>query len=167
MSSLGELHSAMGEFLTESSRVENLMLSLLIACRRDRGLEDIFTDFMSKTFGSKIVEFKRACRAYNFSPSQQQMLDSIYADLDTLLPKRNDIVHGETFEIGKDNASVQAYRIGITKGDFNYLNKFVNAGLDVPHAFSTERIKRTTAECLAVRESLGTLTNQVFSKYHP
>ena len=30
-----------------------------------------------------------------------------------------------------------------------------DAGFDVPHAFSIERIKRTIADCLAVRESLG------------
>jgi hypothetical protein len=58
MPTLNDLHLAMGEFLTESSQVENMMLALVTVCRGDRPMDEVFVDFMGKTFGQKIAAFK-------------------------------------------------------------------------------------------------------------
>jgi len=39
MPTLNDLHLAMGEFLTESSQVENMMLALVTVCRGDRPMK--------------------------------------------------------------------------------------------------------------------------------
>jgi hypothetical protein len=117
MPTIKDLHCGMGEFLSASSEVENLMLALVTACQRNRSMDEVFVDFMDKTLGPQIAEFKRVCNAYEFTKGQRTILDEVYAELDTLLPKRNSIVHGTTHEIGKTRDSAQPYRIGITRGD--------------------------------------------------
>ena len=67
MPTLNDLHLAMGEFLTESSQVENMMLALVTVCRGDRPMDEVFVDFMGKTFGQKIAAFKASCRTRSFS----------------------------------------------------------------------------------------------------
>ena len=160
MTTLKDLHCAMGEFLTESSQVENVMLAVVIVCQRDRPLEEVFVDFMRKTFGDKIKEFKRVCNAFQFTDEQRAILDA-YADLDILLPKRNFIVHGTTYQIGKESLPAQPYRIGITKGDFDYMNRAIAQDFTVPHAFSVEKLAAVTADCVALRRKIATVSNEL------
>jgi hypothetical protein len=155
MPTIKDLHCGMGEFLTASSEVENVMLAFVTTCRqRDRARDEVFVDFMGKTLGQKIDEFKRVCNAYEFTKGQRAILDEVYAELDTLLPKRNFIVHGTTYQIGKNSDSVQPYRIGMTRGDFDHMNQFIAQDFDGPHAFTVERIGVVTTECVALREKL-------------
>ena len=100
MRTLDDLHFAMGDFLTESSHVENMMLALVTACQRNREMDDVFVEFMGKTFGQKIGSFIM-CQAHQFSDAHQRILKDVCDDLDKLLPKRNFIVHGTTYQIGK------------------------------------------------------------------
>lgn len=66
MNSLDELHTEMGRFLTESSYVENLMLLFVVVAQDRRPLEEAFVDFMGKTFGQKISDFKKSLRCVSF-----------------------------------------------------------------------------------------------------
>src|SRR6516164_10538238 len=119
MPTLNDLHLAMGEFLTESSQVENMMLALVTVCRGDRPMDKVFVEFMGKTFGQKIDTFKARCRTRNFTDAHRKILDDVEGELDRLLPKRNLIVHGTTYQMGKDGTPPQPYRIGMTKaGEF-------------------------------------------------
>jgi hypothetical protein len=158
MTTLDELHFALGEFLTASARVENIMLSILTACQRSRDLEDVFSDFSEMTFGPKIEEFKNVCNNYNFSRQHREILNDAYIELDRLLPKRNNLVHGETIVFGPDASTMEAYRVGITKGDFDYLNKAVDDPA-APHCFSVARIQETILECYELRGKLVSIAN--------
>ncbi|MGT2500439.1 hypothetical protein ACVOMS_05640 [Bradyrhizobium guangxiense] len=98
MPTLDDLHLAMGEFLTESSAVEDMMLGLYIVCNPDRPMGEIFNDFVDQTFGGKIKKFKQACDAHPFTEEQRSILREVYSRIDAVLPKRNYIVHGTTYE---------------------------------------------------------------------
>jgi hypothetical protein len=156
-----DLHRAMGEFLTESSQVENMMLGLVTLCQRERSMDDVFVEFMGWTLGDKIKEFKRVCNAYHFTDKQRAILDQAYAELDILRPMRNYIVHGTTYEIGKENIPAQPYRIGMTKGDYDHMGQAIAKDFEVPHAFTVERIAAVTAECVALRGKLATVLLEV------
>jgi hypothetical protein len=159
MPTIKDLHCAMGEFLTASSEVENWMLSFVTTCQRDRARDEVFVDFMGKTLGQKIDEFRRVGNAYEFTKGQRPILDEAYAELDTLLPKRNFIVHGTTYYgIGKNS---EPYRIGMRRGDFDRTNWSLAQLFDGPHAFTVERIAVVTAECVALREKLATVFLEV------
>jgi hypothetical protein len=94
------------------------MLGLVTVCRRpDRSMEEVFNEFMDKTMGDKIIEFKRVCDSYQFTERQRAILNEINTELDRLVQKRNWIVHGTTYQIGKNADDAQPYRIGKTRGD--------------------------------------------------
>jgi hypothetical protein len=145
----------MGRFLTESSHVENIMLSLHYVCTPARSLEKQFNEFMDMTFGGKITKFKAACDAYPFSGEHCAILQDAYGDLDALLPKRNFIVHGSTYQMGKDNKPPQPHRIGKRKGDFDFMNEAVANDFTGPHVFTAEGIDKVTEEFLALRGKLA------------
>jgi hypothetical protein len=161
MPTLNDLHLAMGEFLTESSQVENMMLALVMVCRDDRPRDDVFVGFMEKTFGDKIKIFKARCRTRNFTDAHRKILDDVEVELAGLLLKRNLIVHGTTYQLGKDGIPPQPYRIGMTKAGA-FLNEAI-ADLDAPHVFTVHRIKETTAKFVAMRARLGIVTNEVMT----
>jgi hypothetical protein len=54
----------MGEFLTESAHLEDIMFSLAVMCQRKRRLEDIHREFLDLTFGAKIIALKKVCGEY-------------------------------------------------------------------------------------------------------
>jgi hypothetical protein len=59
MPTIKDLHCGVGEFLTASSEVENVMLAFVTTRRqRDRARDEVFVDFMGKTLGQKIDEFQ-------------------------------------------------------------------------------------------------------------
>jgi hypothetical protein len=57
-----------------------------------------------------------------------------------------------------DADRTEPYRIGITKGDFDYLNKAV-ADPAAPHCFSVARIQETILECYELRGKLVSIAN--------
>jgi hypothetical protein len=164
LTTIRDLHCAMGEFLTESSQVENMMLMVVTVCQRNRPAAEVFVDFMARTLGKKIDEFKRVCDAYPFTEKQRAILADAYMELDNLLPKRNFIVHGTTYEIGKDSIPAQPYRIGMKKGDLDSMNRFIAEDFNVEHAFSVDRLVQVTAECVALRRKIASVGSEELAR---
>ena len=73
-------------------------------------MEEVFSEFMDKTMGGKIIEFKRVCNSYPFTERQRAILNEINTELDRLVQKRNWIVHGTTYQLGKNDDDAQPYR---------------------------------------------------------
>jgi hypothetical protein len=98
-SSLDEMNQALGEFLTAMGRVEFTML-MVVDLVSDAGIEALFAEYAGKTFGGKIQWFKEWCAHCDehFSDANRKLLQTIYKDLNEVLPKRNSLVHGETYE---------------------------------------------------------------------
>jgi hypothetical protein len=162
--SLDDLHLLMGRFLTESSHVENMMLALVVSVSQTgRAIEDVSAQFMDKTFGEKIKEFKRSCDAYAFSDNHRALLKETYSGLDALLPKRNFIVHGSTYELAMADKPPQAYRIGKTKGDTELLGPVIANNLTGPNVFTIDGISSVTEECIAIRAKLAVVATDIMS----
>lgn len=170
MAVIDDLHHALGEFLTASSRVENIMLGIIIACQPHRTKENLFREFSKKTFGPKIRLFKKVCDAFKFSQDDRAILDEAYTDLDQLLPKRNHLVHGETLTFGVDSASAKPYRVGTTKGNVKCLNEAV-IDPGAPHVFAVERVQEINGECNRLRGKLvpvaSKLSRELVKHSHP
>jgi hypothetical protein len=165
MATLDDLHLAMGHFQTESSHVENIMLSLYYVCTPARSLEKHYNEFMDETFGGKITKFKAACDAYPFCDEHRAILVDAYGDLNALLPKRNFIVHGSTYQMGKGNKPPQPYWIGKRKGDFVFMNEAVANDFIGPHVFTAEGIDKVTEEFLALRGKLAKVAVDVVTAW--
>jgi hypothetical protein len=146
MPTLDDLHVAMGRFLTESSIVENGMFAIFAMSQRERSSDDVFSDFMDKTFGDKIKAFKNVCNAHPFGDTHRAILNEVYDELDALLPKRNFIVHGTTLEAGNHKIPSQPYRIGKRKGQADRLMQAISDDLVGPHVFTTDSISKVTGE---------------------
>jgi hypothetical protein len=91
------MHQALGEFLTEMGRVEFRML-LLMDLINEAPIEALFDEYSGNPFGTKIKTFKKWCDFGGVPDEQKAALQKVYNDLDELLPKRNFLVHGETWE---------------------------------------------------------------------
>jgi hypothetical protein len=163
MATLDDLHLAMGRFLTESSHVENMLMGLYFVCNPNSPSHSLFSKFMDETFGKKIKMFKVACNAYHFSDEHRAILTDAYTDLNNLLPKRNFIVHGSTYQLAKDGKPAQAYRIGKDRGDGEFLNHAIRNDFTGPHVFTAEGVDNVTAEFLAVRGKLGKVSVDVMT----
>jgi hypothetical protein len=115
MHTIDDLHRALGEFLTASSRIENLMFGFIWTCdKKERDLETVFNEFSGLGFSDKIKQFKKAHDEYPFSELRRAELSAITLKLKVLLPKRNSLVHGETYEVGFNGELAVPYRIGVT-----------------------------------------------------
>jgi hypothetical protein len=160
---LDELHMAMGEFLTENAHLENIVFSLALACQlNDRTFEDIHSEYLDMTFGIKIAALKKICSEYNFKREHQVHIDKGLAQLDAILPKRNFIVHGVTFEIGRGDAQPIAYRIGAPKKNIDYMNAFLS-NASVEHLFTADQVRKTTKDCVACRAELAAVVVELFT----
>src|SRR5215475_1259165 len=145
-----QLHRAMGEFLTEISNLENVLITMMIFCLNKKHFESVYLEMLNETFGTRLREFKKAVTAYPFTATHRKVIDEAIVALDDLLPRRNMIVHGVTMEVGFGNAAPKPYRIGIPKGDLNYLNKFMRNAASVEHAFPIEGVLQATSDCTAI-----------------
>jgi len=154
LSSRDKLHRALGEFLTAGGEVEFKMIlfaDLISEC----GIEQIFHD-LSGPLGNKIAKFKEWCDFSGVSDAKRPILDRVYAKLDELLPLRNWLVHGETWEGQIAGHTKQPYRVGITRRDLDYLDKF-DRGEHSENVFNVEQIEELTKFCREIADDLDLL----------
>ncbi len=146
------MHQALGEFLTEMGRVEFRML-LLMDFLNEAPLEHLFDEYSGETFGKKIGLFKKWCD-FGSAPEHKPALQKIYKDLDELRPKRNFIVHGETWEGSFKGKPHQPYRVGLVKGNLEYLDEFERAEHG-PHVFDAQQVRAATQLCIKILGALA------------
>jgi hypothetical protein len=138
------MNKAMGEFLTAQGRVELTMILLLMLIR-DEDYERLFDEMSARTFGKKIEFFKEYTSDDDqFTPENLILRDQIYKDLDDLLPQRNSIVHGETYEYQFGGRPKQPYRLGVIKKNIKYIEDF-SMDKHGPNVFTVRGVKDATA----------------------
>jgi hypothetical protein len=140
------MHQALGKFLTEMGRVEFRML-LLMDILNEAPLEALFDEYSGKTFKDKIGIFKKWCDFGGVPDKQKSALHKVYKELEELRPKRNFIVHGETWEGTFKGKSQQPYSVGLVKGNLEYLDEFERAehGQNV---FDVHQVRTATQLCI-------------------
>jgi hypothetical protein len=90
-----------------------------------------------------------------FEPEHKGHIDKGLTQLDAILPKRNFIVHGSTFEIGIGNGAPIAYRIGAPKKNIDYMSEFVRKKESVAHSFTAEQVRQATKDCVECQSRVG------------
>jgi hypothetical protein len=159
-----ELHLAMGEFLTECSNLENVVVSLLMFCQPRRDFNEVHLEMLDKTFGARLREFKKICGAYQFTAPHRATIDEAIIGLDDLLPRRNLIIHGTTFEVSFGEKEAKAYRIGAPKGNIGYMHEFLRKAADVEHSFSPEQVREASADCRTLASKLGPIIGDLLKE---
>lgn len=140
---IDRMNRALGEFLTAQGRVE-LTMVLLLMLIRDEDYEWLFDEMSKRTFQQKIEFFKLYTGDdEQFTPENRILRDQIYKDLDELLPKRNSIVHGETYEHQFDGRPKQPYRLGVIKKNIKYIEDFT-MDKHGPNVFTVRGVKEAT-----------------------
>ena len=152
---LDEMNQALGEFLTECGRVEFTMLTY-VDFISDPGIEALFDEYSGKTLGTKIDWFKTWCEFSGVPSAKKPMLKTIYEDLDELLPKRNCLVHGETYEGAFKGNPRQPYRVGVIRKNLEYLDEFDRAEHG-DNVFTVEQVQDATQLCIRIRTKLNGL----------
>jgi hypothetical protein len=83
------------------------------------------------------------------------LLDRVYKKLDTLLPKRNFLLHGETWDGQFKGKPKQPYRVGIIKKDLDYIDMFFAAStVPISSVWSSRAVTR---KCQDITADLDTL----------
>jgi hypothetical protein len=155
VSTLDDMHKALGEFLSELGHVEFTML-LLMDYLNEAPIEHLFDIYAPKTFGAKIDCFKSWCALAGVSEEKKPILQTVYKDLETLLPKRNYIIHGETWEGEFKGKPYQPYRVGIIKDNLDYLDEF-DRGQHGGNVFDVQQVRDVTKLCEKIHAALDTL----------
>ena len=152
---LDDFNKALGEFLTEIGRVEFNML-LVMDRFNEAPIEHLFDVYAPKTFGPKIECMKAWCPASEFAEPNKTIFERVYTDLAALLPKRNHIIHGETWEGQFRAKPKQPYRVGVIKDNLDYLDEF-DRGQHGPHVFDIQQLRAATALCQKILTDLNAL----------
>lgn len=140
---IDQMNKVMGEFLTAQGRVELTMILLLMMIR-DEDYEWLFDEMSKRTFGQKIEFFKLyTSDDQQFSPENLVLRDQIYKDLDALLPQRNSIIHGETYEDQFKGRPKQPYRVGVIKKNIQYIEDY-SMDKHGPNVFTVKQVKDAT-----------------------
>jgi hypothetical protein len=133
---------------------------LLMDIVNEAPLEALFDEYSGQTFGNKIKTFRKWCDFGAVPDEHRPTLQRIYKALDDLLPTRNFLVHGETWEgtfKGKPN---QPYRVGLVKKNLEYLDEFERAEHG-PNVFDVRQIRDATRRCAEIQRDLATLRDVI------
>ena len=149
------LNLALGEFMTALGRVEFTAL-MVISLVSEAPIEYLFDEYAKLTFGKKIEWFETWARheRENFSDENWKAMEELFEELKGLLPKRNSLVHGETYEETFPGEGRQAYRVGVEKDTLDYREEF-SRGKKKGTIFSVEQIQAATKECERIRVKLN------------
>ena len=149
--STDKLNKALGEFLTETGRIEFTML-LYTDYINETPIEHLFDEYSKLTFGPKVDWFKKWIEFGGVPAEHRSIVDRVYANLATLRSKRNFLVHGETWK-GAFGGPRQAYRVGIVKQNLEYLDEF-DRGEHGENVFSLSEVQEVAKLC---RDIVGDL----------
>lgn len=143
-SDIDRMNKALGAFLSAQGRVELTMFFLLMKVREEDH-EWLFDEMSKRTFGQKIDFFKLYTSDDDaFSAEQLVLRYQIYKDLDDLLPKRNFVIHGETYEDKFEGRPRQPYRVGAIKKNIEYLEDY-SIDKHGPNVFTVKGVKDAAA----------------------
>lgn len=159
------MHQALGEFLTEMGRVEFKML-LLMDLINEAPIESLFDEYSGRTFGDKVKIFKKWCDFGGAADEEKPTLHKIYKALDELRPKRNFLVHGETWEGAFKGKTRQPYRVGLVKKNLEYLDEFMRAEHG-PNVFDVLQVRDVTEHCREIHRSIQDLRDRISANAVP
>ena len=155
---LDDMHQALGEFMSAQARVE-LAMVLLLMLIRDEDYEWLFDEHSLRTFGPKIDFFEKyTYDEQQFSKENWELKNQVIVWLKELLPKRNSIVHGETYVEKFEGRPKQPYRVGVEKKNIQYLENFSKAQFGTT-IFTTAQVREATELCKKIYKAINKIRN--------
>jgi hypothetical protein len=134
--------------------------SSLLRGRNEAPLEHIFAEYSGKPFHDKIKLFNEWVDFGGVLESQKARLQQVYTDLEELRKKRNFLVRGETWEGKFDGGSRKPYRVGLVKGNLEYLHEF-ERGEHGPNVFDVGQVKAVTKFCIKIHEEIQVMRKEI------
>jgi hypothetical protein len=161
---LDELHLSMGEFLTACAHLENMLWALLIICELEKtGFQEIAKQFLPLTFGDRVNLLEKKYKAQTFSTDHRAILDKEFDRLREMVPKRNLIVHGTTYEIGFGENEPKPLRIGAPKGNLEHMQQLMEKHGDVGHSFTADHVREVSGICDELRGEIAKVVTDIMT----
>jgi hypothetical protein len=155
-----EMIEVLGSFVTEVGDVEYVMFETLLAVAEEDA-NDVHRAFYNETFGSKVTMLETRLEHSAFDEHRAD-LDHLIQMLRKLTSQRNNIIHGETFDITR-RRETKVFRVGFTRKnstpwkDFNFEGNGENI-------FTSDQIGAVNLDCIAIKTDLDLIRQKVIKK---
>lgn len=157
-----EMIEALGQFMTEVGEVENVMFETILADAKEDPNE-VHRAFYSETFGPKLEMLQKRLKHSAFDEHRAD-LDHLIQRLRKLVPQRNNIVHGETFQVTRRSTNeTKVFRVGFTRKNLKPWENFNFEG-NAENMFTSEQINDVSSDCIAIKTDLDLIRQKVIKK---
>jgi hypothetical protein len=157
-----EMINVLGGFVTEVGDVEYVMFETILAVA-DEDPNEVHKAFYSKTFGGKVRMLEKRLEHAAFD-EHRASLNNLLRMLKTLISKRNNIIHGETFYITrKSTKETKVFRVGFTRETFTPWKSFNFEG-NAENIFTYDQIGDVVSDCIAIKTDLDWIRQRVIEK---
>jgi len=155
-----EMIEALGRFVTEVGDVEYVMFETILAVAEEDANE-VHRAFYNETFGGKVTMLERRLEHSAFD-EHQASLNHLIRMLRKLASQRNNIIHGETFDITRRNET-KVFRVGFTRKNLTPWKDFNFEG-NAENIFTSNQINDVSSNCIAIKTDLDLIRQKVIKK---
>jgi hypothetical protein len=158
-----EMTLALGAFVTEVGDVEYVMFETILAVAEEEPNE-VHRAFYNETFGPKVTMLEKRLEHSAFA-EHRASLNHLIQMLNKLTSQRNNIIHGETFNIFRRSTNEdRAFRVGFTRKNLNPWEDFKNFEGNAENIFTSDQIRRVITDCIAIKTDLDLIRQKVIKK---
>jgi hypothetical protein len=155
-----EMIEALGRFVTEVGDVEYVMFETILAVAEEDANE-VHRAFYNETFGPKVTMLEKRLEHSAFD-EHQAGLNHLIRMLRKLTSQRNNIIHGETFNITRRNET-KVFRVGFTRKNLTPWKDFNFEG-NAENIFTSDQINDVIFDCIAIKTDLDLIRQKVIKK---
>jgi hypothetical protein len=157
-----EMIEALGRFVTEVGDVEYVMFETILAVAEEDA-NGVHRAFYNETFGPKVAMLEQRLKQAAFDEYRAD-LDHLIRMLRKLTLQRNNIVHGETFDITRRNKNeTKVFRVGFTRKNFTPWKDFNFEG-NAENIFTSDQINDVIFDCITIKTDLDLIRQKVIKK---
>ena len=158
-----EMTLALGAFVTEVGDVEYVMFETILVVGEGEP-NDVHRAFYSEPFGPKVTMLEKRLEHSAFDEHRAN-LDHLLQMLKKLTSQRNNIIHGETFNISRRSTNEhKAFRVGFTRKNVTPWKDFKNFEGNAENIFTSDQIRRVITDCIAIKTDLDLIRQKVTKK---
>jgi hypothetical protein len=155
-----EMIGALGQFVTELGDVENVMFETILAVAGE-DTNEVHRAFYNETFGPKVTMLEERLEHSAFD-EHRAGLNQLIRVLRKLTSRRNNIIHGETFDITR-RTETKVFRVGFTRKNLTPWKDFDFEG-NAENIFTSDQINDVISVCIAIKTDLDLIRQKVIKK---
>ena len=133
-----EMIEALGRFVTEVGDVEYVMFETILAVATEEDANEVHRAFYNETFGPKVAMLEKRLEHSAFD-EHRDGLNHLIRMLRKLTSQRNNIIHGETFNITRRNET-KVFRVGFTRKNLTPWKDFKSFEGNAENIFTSDQI---------------------------